>query len=93
MMPTSTPSRYTPASVTRAGNRVPSLRRTGNPPDQGIPSRSAAMMSAAMCCPTSGTVSSAMFRPTASPGVHPYRSCAAAFQYTTTPCGSVVITA
>ena len=29
---------------------------------------------------TSGTVSSAMFRPMASSGVHPYRSCAAAFQ-------------
>ena len=51
------------------------------------------MMSAAVSCPTSGTVSSAMFRPMASPGVHPYRSCAAAFQYTTTPIGSVVITA
>ena len=51
------------------------------------------MMSAASSWVVSGTISVVILRPRASAGVHPYRSCAARFQDSTTPCGSVVITA
>src|SRR6478672_6444263 len=82
-----------PASVTSAGNVVPSLRRTENPPDQDTPARSASMICSATCRLTSGTVSPAMVCPTASAAVHPYNVSAASFQYLTTPSRSVAITA
>ena len=92
-MPISSPSRYTPLSVTSACSTSPPRRRTGKPPDHGRPSRRAAMISAAACWETSGTVTSEMSRPTASAAGQPYSCSAAPFQNSTVPCVSVAITA
>ena len=92
-MPISSPSRYTPLSVTSACSTSPLRRRTGNPPDHGRPSRSAAMISAAAFWESSGTVTSVMSRPTASAAGQPYICSAASFQDSTVPRLSVAITA